>query len=531
MKDEIERLLYALKSALRYRWSALVCTWLVFIAAWIAVALIPDRFESKALVYVDTTSTLTPLLQGIAVSSNQAGEADVVRRTLLARPTLDRVARETGQYNRAKDDDQFDRLLVQLSNDIGISGNRDNGIYSIAYTDRDPSMAQAVVTHLLSTFVSSSKSADKDDSESARRFLAQQVNDYEARLTQSEQRLAEFKKKNLSLLPTSQGDYFQRLQNEMVKNTELKTELEMATRQRDELGRKIAGVSDEHVKPPPQPSAQDVTGAANLDARIQASERQLDELLQKDTDQHPDVISLRATIDQLKQRRAREFGSVRQSLASVGPGQDGAQRPDSVLQDIQIQLTNKDVQIAALQAQVSQSDQTVTSLRSLVSTGPEVEAEYTKLMRDYGVTKSEYEQLLQRLESAKISGEAHENEGVNYRIIEPPRLPVRPVAPKRSLFLGLGLIVALGCGAALAWLLSQAKPVFMDARTVREALQLPLLGVVSLAPAVGQIGHARRNRVVFFCALAALVVGTGVSIVTAHEVSSMLRGLLTMGVA
>jgi polysaccharide chain length determinant protein (PEP-CTERM system associated) len=533
MKDEIERLLYALISAWRYRWQGLLCAWLVFIAGWLVVSLIPDRFESRALVYVDTTSLLKPLLQGIAVPSNQASEADIVRRTLLARPTLVRVARETGLAGESLDDEQFDRLLMRLAGDIKILGNRDSEIYSISYVNRDPRRAQAVVQHLLSTFVTSSRNAGQDDSETARKFLAQQVHDYEVRLAASEQKLAEFKKKNISLLPGTQGDYFQRLQGEMIREAQLETELDVATKQRDELRRKMAGQTDDNVKPPPLPSPQELSGAAALDATIQSSERQLEDLLQKDTDKHPDVIALKATIDRLKQRRAREFGSIRTSIVTQAPAstQQGVAHGDDVLENIQIQLTNKDVQIAALKAQVDEAKQSVASLQGLLSTGPEVEAQYTGLMRDYGVTKAEYEQLLQRLESARISDKANATDGVNYRVIEPPRLPVRPIAPKRPMFLGLVLLVSLGCGAALAWLLSQAKPVYMDARALQGSLGLPVVGVISLAPLASSVGAAYRGRLLYSLGIVLLLTGGIISIMTSHSASVLLRTFLRMGVA
>ena len=68
-----------------------------------------------------------------------------------------------------------------------------------------------------------------------------------------------------------------------------------------------------------------------------------------------------------------------------------------------------------------------------VNSIPEIEAELSRLNRDYEVNKQQYDTLLQRLESAKISQSADQNtENVKFRIIEPPTVPVkakRPAAP------------------------------------------------------------------------------------------------------
>ena len=48
----------------------------------------------------------------------------------------------------------------------------------------------------------------------AQRFFEEQMKDYSERLSEAEAKLAEFKKKNMGLVPGEEGDYFQRLTNE-----------------------------------------------------------------------------------------------------------------------------------------------------------------------------------------------------------------------------------------------------------------------------------------------------------------------------
>ena len=64
----------------------LVVAWLVGIAGTLAVLTLPNRYQSRAQIYVDTRSVLRPLLQGLAVSPQTQDQTDVVRRALLARP-------------------------------------------------------------------------------------------------------------------------------------------------------------------------------------------------------------------------------------------------------------------------------------------------------------------------------------------------------------------------------------------------------------------------------------------------------------
>src|SRR6266850_1196046 len=99
--DQIARIWSEMRASARYRWPAIVLAWLLCLLGWFLVLTIPDRYETRAQVYVNSSSILKPLLQGIAVSTDTGNAADVVRRALLARPNLERVATRTGLLQRA----------------------------------------------------------------------------------------------------------------------------------------------------------------------------------------------------------------------------------------------------------------------------------------------------------------------------------------------------------------------------------------------------------------------------------------------
>jgi uncharacterized protein involved in exopolysaccharide biosynthesis len=82
----------------RRRWLALGFAWTVCAVGWLAVALMPDRFQSEARFYVDTQSLLTPLLKGISVNADDRSrdqEVAIMQRTLTSRPNLTRIAQMT----------------------------------------------------------------------------------------------------------------------------------------------------------------------------------------------------------------------------------------------------------------------------------------------------------------------------------------------------------------------------------------------------------------------------------------------------
>ena len=521
MKEQIEALLSAIRSTWRFRWMALGVAWLVAILGTVLVLALPNKYQSRAQIYVDTRSVLRPLLQGLAVSPQTQDQTDVVRRALLARPSLDQVARKVGLYKRTHNPESAERLLTDLSDLIAIHGDTATGIYTITYSDQNPRTAQAVVKTLLDTFMEKSLGAGRTDTQNAESFLKQQVAQYEAALSQSEARLAEFKKKNVGLMPDQRGDYFGRLQAEVASLQKIRSDLAVAARQRDELRRKISGEENGQSILKTPPSAQDIQAATTLDARIRDSRHQLDELLLKFTDRHPEVLAVKDTIKRLEEQRRAELGGVRSTNGTVAQG--SSVPVDPVVQNLQIGLNTADVQVASLQTQESQSAARVAELQRLVTTGPEVEAELARLNRDYGVTKAQYEALLQRLETARLSNEADRSEDRRFRILEPPRAPLRPISPNRLLFLVGTLGAAVFTGLGVAFLRSQTRPVFLSKKALAAATGLPVIGVVSRSRAPAVLGAERRDALNFTLVTLTLVVVIVTAGLVSYPVSRLLR--------
>lgn len=503
MKQQSEQFLALARSALRFRWPALLIATAIGVLGTVAVLAIPGKYESRAQIYVDTKSVLRPLLQGLAVTEQSPYAADVVRRALLARPVLDKVVQKTGLSVRAPTPEGHDRLLTTLQDQISVNGDAATGLYFIAYDDYSAQMAQSVVRTLLDTFVTSSIDAGRSDTRNAQTFLAQQVAEYERRLSASEQRLAEFKKKNIGLMPDQRGDYFARLQAETANRDKLQSDLAVAVGQRDALRRKIASDAPGLSVTAPVLTNQQIHAAEALDLRIREAKTTLASQLDKYTELHPQVIAQKEMIQRLEQQRQQEFAGVRATNATRS--ETSALAVDPVVQTLQIALNDADVRVQTLQTQLQQSQVQIAQLRQTMTTGPEIEAELARLNRDYGVTKAEYEALLQRLESARISSDADKSAEQRFKVLEPPRVALRPVKPNKSRLLAGVLLLALGAGVGFAVFRAQTQPVFFSRTAVSGALGLPVIGVVSRVETAQQAARRRWHSVAYVSAVATLI--------------------------
>lgn len=488
----LAQLFGVLRRVWKYRWVGLGLSWLLGIVALVVAFVVPNRYESSARIYVDTQSILKPLMSGMAVQPNVEQQVTMLSRTLITRPNVEKLVRmadlDLKKQTKVQAESQIEHLMKTLS--ISTTG-RDN-LYTLAYNDPNPEVAKRVVQSLVSIFVESSLGATRKDTASATTFINEQIKAYEAKLEEAEQRLKEFRLRNLDMMSGDGKDSTARLAETNAQLERAKLELREAENARDAARRQLEGERGRGAEAGGVAQESGLAVATpEIDARLTELRRVLDSLLQRFTDQHPDVVAVRRLIKELEEQKRREVAELRRQALSnpVGTGATG----NPVQQELSRMLATAEVQVASLKARVAEYQGRYASALQAMKTAPQIEAEAAQLNRDYAIHKKNYEDLVARRESAAISGELDVAAGVaDFRLIEPPRVSPRPVAPNRFLLLGAGLLVALAGGMFAAFAASQLRPVFFEPGELRVKTELPILGVVSRL--VSEV-ETRRQRV------------------------------------
>lgn len=501
MHEVLAKLMSYLRAMWLRRWYAVGVAWVIALAGWTWVYLTPNRYEATARVYIDTQSILKPLMSGLTVAPNMDQIVTMMTRTLISRPNMEKVARMTDLDVTAKTPKEMEALLDGLASDIKLEAARGDNLYVIRYQHRDPETAKRVVQSLLTILVESSLGTKRKDTDTAKRFIQDQLKSYEEKLIASENALKEFKQKHVGLMPGEGGDYFAKLAAAQQALSEAQLALREAESRRDQLKRQLADERPE-IEKEAQPLA-----AANpeLDARIQEQQRRLDQLRLVYTDRHPDVVATRRLIEQLENQKREDAKNIKPTAASAGSS------PNPYYQQLGIALAEAEANVASLRARVNELAARHAQLKQAVNMVPQVEAELTQLTRDYEVQKANYEQLLKRLESAEISEQMEsKTEVIDFRVVDPPRVPSKPAFPNRPLLLSLVLLVALGAGIAVAFLVSQIIPVIPDRTALRAVADYPILGSVSKVWSPAQKRQRRRGLIAFAASVASLIGAWGV---------------------
>lgn len=534
MQALIERVLNELRGAWRFRRYALAVAWALCLLGWFVVYTIPDTYQAGARVNVDTRTALRSVVDGLVVNIDVESQLNLVRQTLLGRANLEKVAQQVGMDVTARTPGEREALISSLSQRIDIAleppTNRDpripNTLFRITFTDHDRELALRVVDVLLNSFVEDTIGSDRSGTASAQRFLREQLDEYGRRLAEAENRLAQFKKDNVGMVPGEEGGYFERLTTEIQQVRRLQSELAVASSRRAELQRQLRG---EAPFVPPGETA--VGGRSSAEggpqdtaSRIQEAQARLDDLLLRFTDRHPDVVATRETLEQLRQRQQEEIQALRRGDPGAAALANASSNP--VYQNIQLQLNQVEVEIAALRGQLNDHQRNEADLRRLVDTAPEVEAEFARLTRDYDVTRTQYNALLERLERARLSGDAEQTGVVKFNIVDPPSASLSPIFPNRPLFLFAVLVVGVGAGCAVAYVMHLLRPVFATGRSLAEMTGLPVLGTVTRSWVEKYRAQLRRGLLRYAVASAALFVVFIVVVAIQQPGSRLLRQLL-----
>ncbi|MGH1374007.1 MAG: XrtA system polysaccharide chain length determinant [Cellvibrionaceae bacterium] len=492
----------------RFRWLALGVTWTLSVAGWLWVWSLPESYLATARLDVDSTNILRPLLRGLAIQPDVEQRVALMSKTLLSRPNLEKLMRMADLDLSVTSDLEEERLLTSIKESISLRGDRQNSsLYSVSFKHEDRATAKKVVQSLMTIFIESTLGEKRKDSSGAQAFLDQQIADYELRLSEAEQRVADFKQRNVGMLPGEAGGYYQRLDMARNQLSSARLQLKELENRRNELSRQLKGEEPVFFSA----TSKNSSGMGSpLDHRINTLQEKLDFLSISYTELHPEVVQIKHKIEALKNERDAEY----EKSTSMPSTENSNYSSSPVYLNMRTMMAETEAKVAELTVRVQEYDSRVKALENTVNSIPDIEVELQQLDRDYQVIAQQHNALLKRRESALLSEKVEKNaDDIKFRIIDPPYVPLKPTEPDKLMLNVVVLMFSLAVGGAVGFVFSLFSPVFVDRRTVSEKLGLPVLGCVTLMLPPEQARKEFRSSMVYLTMVASLlVVFTGVNL-------------------
>jgi len=450
----------------------------------------PTRYESTARVYLNADPLLTPLLRGLAADTDPGRHLDFMQKTLLSRPNLEQLVRLTDLDTQLRTPGETEALFQRLARDISVTPVTAN-LLALSYRDSNPVMAKNVVQSLLTIFAEKMAGSSRADMDNAQRFLDGEIASYRDQLRAAEKRRADLADKYPDIFRSRSpdapagDDNGSRLEQARGTVGQLKLELADAVSKRDTIQKELASV--------PATLSVDqglqviVTGGhlTPVEERLQEIRVKLDGLLLKYTEEHPDVKAARQAVAQLQAEATKAPGGG----AGQGNAANKGQIPNGAYEQIKVRLVDAEAVVNAVQRRLTAAETQVTKIEQIAQSAPGVLVQAQDLDRDYSVLKRNYMELVARRESTQIANAADtKTEKIQFRIVDPPQVPVIPVAPNRPLLVTYVLLLGIGAGVVAPLLVMQLDRSFATLGQLRN-LGVPILGSVSRL----SIGAAQRR--------------------------------------
>ncbi|MDP8995210.1 MAG: Wzz/FepE/Etk N-terminal domain-containing protein, partial [Pseudomonadota bacterium] len=332
-----EQLRIALHQIWRRRWLAVAVAWALCVAGWLVIALIPNSYESKARVFVQLQSIL-PAQIGITPAERQ-NDMVRVRQTLTSTENLERVVRRTDLNNQVRSERDLAREVERLRESIEVVAQQDN-LFEITATSgvagfsnaQNARTATAIVQTLLDLFVEENLAGDRTETGQSLTFLDEELRRREAQLQEAEQRRVEFEQRYMGLLP-GEGSIAQRMSAARMELANIDQQIAAARSAVNGLRGQLA--STPQTLPGSGPNAGMPGPASAQLAQLEATLGQ--NLARGWTDQHPDIVALRAQIARVRPQAESERRS--------GGGASGIPNPSYV--SLRAMLAEREAQLNA----------------------------------------------------------------------------------------------------------------------------------------------------------------------------------------
>ncbi|HVN95166.1 MAG TPA: hypothetical protein VMT62_01940 [Syntrophorhabdaceae bacterium] len=351
--------------------------------------------------------------------------------------------------------------------------------FTLSYDGKNPQVVQQVDGVLASLFLEENLKVREEKAQGASKFLDEETKNLQQQLAELDKRIAGYKEKHATELPEI-------LQVNLSSIDRVERDIDYARQQLTTLKEKESYLRSQLVSIP--------TDAANQDRQLLKDlKAKLVDLQSKFSDKHPDVKKTKVQIAELEKRLE----------ASPLPGANGdapsktvfspLDQPDNpAYVNLASQLVSAQTEVEATRRQIEELEKTRNNYYRRIEASPKVEEAYKALLEERNSTQLKVDDLMKKTMEANVAqGLEKEKLGERFTIIDPARLPEKPVKPNVPAILLIGLFLGIGAGVGMVSLQEFNDQSVRDPRTL-QMMNLPVL--VTVPEIVTDKDTERRRR-------------------------------------
>jgi polysaccharide chain length determinant protein (PEP-CTERM system associated) len=449
---------------------------------------LPDVYESVTLIVVKPSTLPTTVVPTITEDS-LTRQLTSIAQVVTSRSSLEPLVKQYELYKPERlrgvpMESIIDMMRQDIKVEVNTSRNDITNGFNITYRGRDPKITQAVTSELAGKYINEQTKNTVDSTNSARQFIDQQVRQARDELNGVDDKRLEFMQKNVGNLPTEATSLVGQLTGLREQQKALISEIgrlqdrsSALTTQVTLLKKQFQQTIDDYAENTTDPKttlawAELVKRKADLQSELQ---RMMTELKPK----HPDVLAKQAQLDSVSKEMDQMVAEWKERIAEKQ--QKLQNRPDLSVADTEAQIKSVDGEIKREQKMLDDNEKQIGVILQRINSVPGAEVALGALERDYQTKKTAYDQLLLQQQKITLGADAaSQQQGEGIEVVDPANLPSKPVAPKRFMLSGLGLVFGLGLGLLLTGIFE--IPRLFTVQSVEDARHYIGLPVLILVP-------------------------------------------------
>jgi polysaccharide chain length determinant protein (PEP-CTERM system associated) len=481
----------------RRGWILLIPALLAPILGWLVSFAFPAKYTSQALVLVEGQKVPTSMVEPVVTEDLTERIATLQQQVLSQsrlQPMLDRLKLSK---NGRGEDDMIESIRANMTVEPVVTdlsqiggggvGKKKNqspvpGFY-VQFTAPNAREAQQICNELTSLLLEENLKSRQDVARGTGDLLSRGLDDAKGTLDDLDAKLAAFKKQYVGQLPGDEENNFKILTG---LNAQLDSNTQTLNRaQQDKsyteslLAQQVAAWK----------SSQSASNPQTLEKQLSDLQSQLVDLQARYTNDHPDVIKVKADIAAV-QKKLAEANTPGAGSADATSEKASANEPSEIRQ-LRLQIHQYSDMIAGATRDQKRLQQEIGQYQGRVALSPAVEEQYKLLARNYDNAQKNYQDLLANKSKSDLTLKMEQQQqGEQMHLLNPATLPDAPSFPNRLLFAGGGFGAGLVLGLCIAlWLELRDNSIRTEA-DAEAALDLPLLVAV---PWVGSDSNGNGN--------------------------------------
>ncbi len=478
----------------RRKWSIIVPALIIFVIAGVVAFALPSIYRSTATILIEAQEIPREYVMSMVTSYAEQRIQSSTQR-IMSSSRLIEIMNRFNLYADLRKNWTIEEVIEKMRKDIRfemISADvvdRRTGrptaatiAFTVSYDGKNPGIVQQVANVLSSLYLEENLRVRDEMTVGAVKFIEDEMKDAQASMSQQDAKIAAYKQKHLNTLPELNQLNLQEVDRIERNIEQLDIQLKSLKEREGSFQSQLSSIPPDFANPDKE--------------RLKKLRVDLVYLKSRYSDQYPDVIKTKSEIEELEKK-----------LRITGEGPIGDKPDNPAYINLASQLASTRSEIDSVKKQLAAFQRKRDEYRGRIQASPRVEEGYRVLVNERNNLQAKYDDLMKKhMETKVASGLEKGQMGERFTLVDPPRMPEKPVSPNILAILLIGFVLGIGGGVGTASLKEHYDQSVRSEEALTQATGFTVLASIPEILTTQDIIRMKKKRKVLIGSVVVLII-------------------------